>query len=272
MHPLISSLMPTDIGWFPEARHHYCERTQGIAQHILILCVAGEGWVRLHDTLHSLGPGEALLISKDTPHVYGSAEARPWSIHWVHFMGVSADYYAHQVPELRPVISIDPETTTRLSHLFSECCDVFAANFVMQRMIYASQVLHHLLGALFFDNRSFSPTLLTSRFHNLEATRAYLGEHIDRSLTLDQMARHAGLSKSHFSRLFKEQTGYSPTDYFIHLKMQRACMLLSLSRKSIREIGSDVGYDDPYYFSRIFKRIMGSPPQAYRKSFLSGSD
>ena len=78
------------------------------------------------------------------------------------------------------------------------------------------------------------------------------------------MADHAQLSKSHFARLFKEQTNYSPVEYFIRLKLQRACMQLALTRKTIREISYNLGYTDPYYFSRIFKKIIGKSPSQFR--------
>jgi AraC family transcriptional regulator, arabinose operon regulatory protein len=78
------------------------------------------------------------------------------------------------------------------------------------------------------------------------------------------MARHADLSPSHFSRLFKEQTSYSPIDYFIQLKVQHACRLLFLTSMTVREIGAELGYEDPAYFSRLFKKIVGMSPTQYR--------
>ncbi len=263
-HPLLYQLIPTDIGFFPHARYHYCARSEGAPEHILILCVAGTGWCEIDDTRYPLTANQAVLIPRNTPHIYGAGEPDPWTIHWVHFVGVVADYYASLLPPKVYTMSVDPHTTATAVTLFRECYESFLGSFVLQRMIYISQTLHHLLGALFFNNRAFSPTLRTSRFHNLEETQNFLRRNLHSRLTLDEMAAHARLSKSHFIRLFKEQTGYSPVDYFIHLKMQHACMLLSVTQKTIREIAWEVGYDDPYYFSRIFKKVIGIPPRDYR--------
>ena len=265
-HPLVSALMPTDIGWYPQAQHHYCARTEGVPEHILIVCTDGAGWLQVDDRTEIVSPHEAVLIPRDTPHIYGASEDAPWSIHWVHFVGNLADYYIHILPEDRLKIAIAPQTLTHIANLFNTCSKSFEASFVMQHMIYASQVLHHLLASVFFGNRSFSPRLQTSRFHNLDSTIALLHQRVKENLTLNEMADHAGLSTSHFSRLFREQTGYSPIDYLIRLKIQHACRLLILSRKTVREIGSEIGYDDPYYFSRIFKRVIGISPNHYRKS------
>ena len=72
------------------------------------------------------------------------------------------------------------------------------------------------------------------------------------------------LSASHFSSLFRKATGMSPMDYFIHLKLQKACLLLYSSDTKIKKIAHTIGYDDPYYFSRLFKKYLNISPDQYR--------
>jgi AraC-like DNA-binding protein len=83
-------------------------------------------------------------------------------------------------------------------------------------------------------------------------------------LTVQQLAAQTNLSPSHFSRQFQRQTGYAPIDYFIRLKMQKACELLSVTNLQIQEIARTIGYGDPYYFSRLFKQVLGVSPRTYR--------
>lgn len=264
-HPLLHQLMPTDIGWYPNAQYHYCERPTGAGEHILILCVAGEGWFELNGKRGVVQQNEALLIPRGMAHSYGASVDDPWSIHWVHFTGGSSDYFARLLPQDTYTLAVAPAAAETVKDLFCECYDGFLGSFVLQQMIYIAQTLHHLLGELLFNNAAFSPRLRTSRFHSVRETLDYLRQNLDQRLTLDEMAEHAELSKSHFLRLFKDQTGYSPVDYFIHLKVQHACMLLSATHQTIREISFAVGYDDPYYFSRIFKKVVGIAPSEYRE-------
>jgi AraC family transcriptional regulator, arabinose operon regulatory protein len=81
------------------------------------------------------------------------------------------------------------------------------------------------------------------------------------------MASHAGLSASRFSALFRQRTGTSPLDFHIQLKMQEACRQLILSKGKIQDIATALGYDNSYYFSRLFRQVIGHSPRQYREKF-----
>lgn len=130
-------------------------------------------------------------------------------------------------------------------------------------MIYASQLLGHLLALIYYP-----PVKLTKKLNEnsyVEQTINYFQTHLDQTITLKKLADYNNLSASHLSRIFKEETGYSPIDFFIHLKIKKACQLLDMTNLSIKAIAARLGYSDQYYFSRIFKKIMNLPPSKYRK-------
>jgi AraC family transcriptional regulator of arabinose operon len=90
---------------------------------------------------------------------------------------------------------------------------------------------------------------------NLDDIEELMALHIHSSLDLASLAAQAQLSKYHFSRKFKQLTGHSPIQHFLHLKIQHACLLLDTSDNSIKQIAGEVGYSDAYYFSRLFKQL-----------------
>ena len=88
--------------------------------------------------------------------------------------------------------------------------------------------------------------------------------HLDESLQVATLAARANISPSHFFALFKRQMGCAPIDCFIHLRMQHACRLLDETELSVKEVAATLGYDDPFYFSRIFKSVNQVAPSEYR--------
>lgn len=81
----------------------------------------------------------------------------------------------------------------------------------------------------------------------------YMRENINKPLKLVVLAASTGYSTSHFSRIFSERTGHAPMEYFNQLKKQEACRRLHTTKLSVDEIVSNLGYSDPFYFSRTFK-------------------
>ena len=97
----------------------------------------------------------------------------------------------------------------------------------------------------------------------------YLQENIDRNLTLQDLAGYFKYSESHFSVLFLKETGTSPINYFIRLKIQKACQYIELTDMKLNEIALRLGFEEQAYFSRVFTKVMGVSPTAYRKKEIS---
>jgi transcriptional regulator GlxA family with amidase domain len=99
----------------------------------------------------------------------------------------------------------------------------------------------------------------------IDQTVGYMRQCLSQTVQVPTLARRASLSLSQFFALFKQQTGLAPMDYFIRLRMQRACDLLDATTLSVKEIAGKLGYEDPFYFSRVFKCVNGMPPTEYRR-------
>lgn len=130
-----------------------------------------------------------------------------------------------------------------------------------------SITFHELWLAVANDIRSQKVTGSTSLA--IEATIDYIVSQYKKKLTLEELASMAGLSVSHYSRLFKKYTGHSPIDYLNHLRMDRAKELLILSDYRLKAIARSVGYEDEFYFSRIFKKMEGKSPSEYASKYKS---
>jgi transcriptional regulator GlxA family with amidase domain len=98
----------------------------------------------------------------------------------------------------------------------------------------------------------------------IEESIGYMMRHLDRSLRVSTLATEVNISPSHFFYLFKRHVGSTPIDYFIRLRLRHACHLLEETEMSVKAIAYTLGYDDPFYFSRIFKSVHRMAPSKYR--------
>ena len=99
---------------------------------------------------------------------------------------------------------------------------------------------------------------------NQEAVH-YFNEHFSEPISIEEYAKNQHISVCWFIRSFRLAMGMPPMQYITSVRLNRARMLLESSDYPIQEIGAMVGYDNPLYFSRIFKKQMGEPPSRYRK-------
>ncbi len=91
----------------------------------------------------------------------------------------------------------------------------------------------------------------------------YLNDHIGENISLEQIAKDNGFSVSRLQKIFKNETGESIIDYFISIKIERAKFMISEGKFTFTEIAGKLGYDNPNYFSRLFKKKVGITPTQY---------
>ena len=105
---------------------------------------------------------------------------------------------------------------------------------------------------------------LLFRSRSLEPLLSHIRHHLAEPLTIHDLAAIACRSRSGFHQYFKTVLGKSPKDYIRDLRIRKAQVLLAGSDLSIAEIGQQIGYPDPFHFSRVFKDVCGLSPKRFR--------
>ena len=100
----------------------------------------------------------------------------------------------------------------------------------------------------------------------IQRTKEYIDEHSNENLTVELLAAMAGLSPKYYVDLFKRRYGMSTTDYISGLRINRAKQFMASTDLRLRDIAHQVGYQDEFYFSRKFKKIVGVSPSVYMNS------
>ncbi len=259
-HPLVRAVYLTDVGFFPKARFHYKDRPEGADQYILIYCTDGKGTIETGGQTYHLGKTCAFCIPRGQKHRYYADRDDPWSILWVHFKGEHTKYFPLDSPKIIHMNS--RQGNNRMMVLFNLLFRVLEKNYTLGNFIYLSQVLSLILSEIYFREKT-DESLMQDR--HVTAVIRFMYQNLSRNLTLEEISGEVRLSKSYLSSIFKAQTGKAPMEFFIHLKMQEACELLKSTDLYIYEVSSRLGYEDPYYFSRLFKKTVGLSPRDYKR-------
>lgn len=256
--PVTRRLVVTDAGWFPEATGHLRRRPDGAAETIVLVCTGGSGWVDLGAGRIRVGPGASVLIPRGAAHSYGADEEQPWTIWWCHLLGSDMMdlWNAIGADRSRPVISL--RALERVTALMDEIVSSLERDHSPARLLATAGIAWRLMTQFAVDRR------LPDQGEPLERAMRYLEERVDGSIRVSELARLIGVSASHLGALFREATGGGVLAYHTGLRMARARRLLDTTSLHVSEIARQVGYEDPFYFSRQFSRVHGMSPSDYR--------
>jgi AraC-like DNA-binding protein/mannose-6-phosphate isomerase-like protein (cupin superfamily) len=262
---IIKGLYVTDIGYYPKARHHYRQRQHGADQHILIYCTEGKGQVQIEKKQYRLKPDDLIVIPAGSSHNYAADEKDSWTIYWIHFKGTIANAIVDTM--ITQFKGHHHSITYQLKRLelFDDIYGNLERGYGNDNVCYANMCLWHFLSSFLYDEKFNLPEKKQSKQDNIiEPSINFMQQHLSEMLQLSDIANFVNLSVPHYSFLFRQKTGFAPIEYFNQLKIQKACQFLIFTDLRIKEIAEQLGIDDPYYFSRMFTRLMGVSPKEYR--------
>mgnify|MGYP000575315847 CR=1 FL=1 len=253
--------------------HFYCDenyftRRKGYRSFLLIYTLNGKGYAIFRDKKYELTKGQVLLMNCYDYQEYYTDKENLWEIKWIHFNGASSEEYYNiiyrnygPVIDMRGNISI-LDGINKIIHLLSTGdiqFEVKASNIIVN-------MLTNILLAI--PNRHDIPK---QKENNIQIDRVigFIEENYNRNISLEDMAAFACSSKYHFSRNFKKITGYSPYEYLIKYRINKAKSILETTNDAIKEVSLNVGFESTSSFIQTFKRLEGLTPLKYR-NYWSG--
>lgn len=244
----------------------------------------GEAWVVIDKKEHHLTPGHLYLIPAFTPHQ--DICKGNFSLYYIHVFERTErrislfDHY--RFPFEVPADRFDEELVKRLwknnpgralKQFQPESYDnhptLISAVTTYNSMSVSSRLDSQGILLQLFSRFLTSAVPRSDRpQHRIYKVLHYIMEHLDEPIRVEELARFTLISKDHFIRLFKKEMGVTPVEYLITKRIERAQILLILENKPVKEIAYTLGFGNLSYFNRLFKRITGVTPGAYRKANL----
>ncbi|MFI3255061.1 MAG: AraC family transcriptional regulator [Eubacteriales bacterium] len=235
--------------WGPGVRDHY----------LIHYIVSGKGVLETEQESYQLTAGMAFLVAPNTTVSYHADLENPWEYDWVGFSGDSASLFLAGT-------KFSEETCIVLEEgeRFRQC---LLAIYHAQGSSYAHAVsmagyLQVALGCLMEGESRQKKTYLQD--YARQGVQ-FIQQNFSHPISTQSVAEHVGISRSYLYRAFQDSFHQSPKEYLIKYRIGQACHLLAQTELSIGEISVSVGYEDPFYFSRIFHQLMGQSPSEYRR-------
>lgn len=230
--------------------------------HYLIHCVsAGQGVFVCGATERLLRQGDLFLIEPGQLVSYRADPLTPWVYSWVGFNGTDARRLVTLAgfSEQKTVIhSSEPEETIRRLRRIADVSGNTAAadaEMVGELLLF----LAHLIRMN--TDRTADPrhqSYVSNALRFIQYKYAY-------DIGVNDIARYVGISRSQLYRAFLQDFGISPHVYLQRYRINEACSLLRAAALSVAEVAGSVGFNDPLYFSRVFRAVKGCTPSQYRQ-------
>ena len=241
-------------------------RPRGRIDWQLIYIAAGKGHFLFDNKDVIVSAGNMILYQpKEEQHYYYLGEDRT-QVWFVHFTGrdVKKILQAYEIPIDDNIICTG--LSVEYEELFRKMCD----ELVSCRWGYEEMLIYLFRELLMTMHRRMEENLpqfsgFTSQEINL--AKEYFTEHYNEEINIKKYAHSRHVSSSWFNRSFKNAVGTTPMNYILSIRIRNAQILLETTDYSISNIASMVGYENAFYFSRLFKKHKGLSPAAYRKAF-----
>lgn len=255
---------PESCGRYYLDPEHRERRPAGtLKEYNLHVIVSGKGYVMAGGERQEISAGSGFLYGPGESQDYGTDPDDPWDVHWVHFSGNGIDslldgkgrgeVWLFTLAQQRNRVEQALEKLTRLSGAFESANEPAI-----------SAALYEVLAALLHDagrhRRQAGSGARKKMFELADYIRANCAE----KLNLKSIAGKAGYSPYHFTRIFRDAVGKSPTHYLTECRILLAKSMLVSTPLTIKQIAYETGFSQSSYFISLFHRMAGMTPQQFR--------
>lgn len=245
----------------PSARTY---RPRGRRDYQLLYIAAGKGHFHFDGKEVIITAGQMILFRPKEVQQYEYYGVDQTEVYWVHFTGGEVKNILRKYGLTDDIKVFYVGTSLQYANLYKQMIQ----ELQMRKEDYQEMLALSLNELLILIHRQLGNT--RQKIHpnylekDIEQSITYFNENYNKEINIAEYAAQQNLSTCYFIRTFKNVTGTTPLSYILSLRISNAKNLLESTDYNITEISSIVGYDNPLYFSRLFKKQTGLSPSEYR--------
>lgn len=231
----------------------------------IVYIIKGRGWfASAHQPKRQVQAGDAFILYPYEWHSYAPDPQTGWSEAWIGFTG---DNSTRLIDDFFP----DKSNPIYRVGVYDTLCEAFERAYKVaeeQLPAYQQQLAGYvtLIITTIYARSKQMPYLNSPNASNMNLAMKYMRQNLHRNLRMEDIAVYSGLGYSKFRKIFKDYTGLSPAQYFLHLKMERAKDYLLNTTLSCKEISFRLGFDSASYFNKMFRIYQKQTPTDCRSS------
>ena len=256
---------PTRLGhYFCSSRYSFNHRSeialQGDHNQNIMLFFVHDGAMELtlNGTPAIAGAGQIVLFDCREPYSYAASDGLEFT--WLLFNGLNARAFYQKILQARGRRAFSPAAPAEIAQMLDSLRSACAEDARLSEA-RCSQLIHRLLCLLLLDETTES----TAGGDRIAQAIRYMNRHLFEPIGVQDAAAAVSLSPSHFSRQFKARTGYSPYEYIVLRRIDKAKYMLASTELSVKEIAYATGYNSEENFIHSFRKNVGVAPGIFRK-------
>lgn len=230
--------------------------------HSIEFVARGTGTLRLKGRTVALYPGRIFTYGPRVVHVITTDAAEPLVKYFVDFTGREASKLLFD-NDLAPGSAVRVASPDAVLRIFDDLIANGSSGTRHGPAICAKLV--ELLALKIAEAGLVDDPYRTAAFSTYQSCRQYIRDHFATLRALEEVAEACRIDEAYLCRLFKRFDSQSPYQYLTQLKMAQAARHLQRDDALIKQVAFELGYADPFHFSRAFKKVFGLSPAAFRK-------
>jgi len=242
--------------------HYYGPTSR--SEYLIHYVLSGKGIFQADGKTYHIGENNAFIICPDEVTFYQADEEDPWTYIWIGFGGAKAETCLNYA-------SLNRENRVGVFKCKNELVSYVKGMLNASKLTYANDLKRE--GYLFMFLAALINESNANEQHNtydypyqtyVEHALEFIDNYYDKDIKVNDIANYIGIDRSYLTNIFKKIMHVSPHQYLINYRLEKARNLIKKTNLSISEVSERIGYSDPLYFSKLFKKYYNISPTEFR--------